>query len=196
MIKNEKKITIAFTWPWNTWKSTVIKKLEKDLLLMLRKEWIEWNRINKGSIAIYPETARLVLDSINDEFDMWEFQNKISALEDKRVTEIKNDMSDVLLLDRTSVDWVMYSVFNMMQGYPIWLNQNHIGEYDLIILFTEEFKRTNTEQFAHYNDERLVELFRMLMNYVYKGKVVEFANASEYDNILKTIESLYHNKNK
>ena len=177
----DKQVSIAFTWPWNTGKSTIINKLNEELM----KEF---------SVSVYNETARDVLDQIDNDFNMSEFQNEISKLESTRIKEIENDISQILLLDRTSVDWLVYSMFNRKKWYDISLNQWKIWDYDLVILFTEEFKKTNTEQFTHYNDTELVDLFRMVMNYMYKWKVIEFKNASEYEEILETIKTLYFNK--
>ncbi len=178
------QVSIAFTWPWNTGKSTIIKQLEKEL----SKEF---------GVSTYNETARDVLDKQSEnwiDFNMSEFQNEISKLESQRIDDIKNDISEILLLDRTSVDWLVYSMFNRKKWYSISMNQEAIWDYDMVILFTEEFKKTNTEQFSHYNDNELVDLFRMVMNYMYKWKVVEFNNASDYEEILEEIKVLYYSK--
>jgi hypothetical protein len=101
------------------------------------------------------------------DFNMSEFQEQISVLEEERVALIREDIAEVILVDRTSVDGLVYSIFNLHLGVGLNLNQKEIAYYDIVVLFTEGFKDTMTEQFSHYNDERLVELFRTIMKYIY-----------------------------
>lgn len=114
---------------------------------------------------------------------MQEFQDEISERENQRLEQVKQDTADVLLFDRTTMDSLVYSIFNLEKGIPVQLHQTSLGDYDLVLLFTEAFKQTNTEQFQHYNDQKLVELFRSLIKHIYGDKVVEFRNASELNKI-------------
>lgn len=181
------QLKVAFEWPGNTGKSTIIKKLAEDLSYSIGDN--QW--CNPKTVSIYPETARKVLD------EKWfgsmsQFQQSISALEDERLKELEQDTADVLLIDRTCMSWLVYSIFNLDQWFPIRMNQESKGDYDLVILFTEEFKKTQTEQFEHYNDGSLVELFRNMMKFLYWDKVHEFRNAED----IKDIKRLIYNKMK
>jgi len=186
-MKQNNQVRIAFTGPWNTGKSTIIKKLEEDLSKSVNdNQWCDPKKV-----SIYPETARQVLDLIAwGDFDMSDFQKKISKLEDNRLLEIEQDTADILLIDRTCMDWLVYSIFNVWEWYPIRMNQDSKWDYDLVILFTEEFKKTQTEEFSHYNDDRLVDLFRNIMRFLYWDKVVEFKNWWDIKDIKKVIYNL------
>ena len=176
-MNKENQLRVAFTWPGNTWKSTVINWLRDSLSKMF-------------NVSVYEETARSVLDKNKDSewiFDMEWFQWEICRLENERVEKMKEDMADILLIDRTSLDWLVYSIFNLKNWNWLNLNQKDIADYDLVILFTETFKQTNTPQFAHYNDDKLVDLFRTVMRYVYGDKLVEFWNWSEFHDIRERI---------
>lgn len=173
-MKNKNQLRCVFTGPGNTGKSTVIRELKKHL----EKD---------NTVRIYEETARQVLQL--GYRDMAQFQKTISFLEDLRLKEIENDMSDVLLIDRTAMDGLIYSIFNMDSNVPITMNQKGRGDYDLVILFTEVFKETQTEQFAHYNDGRLLKLFRDVFGFLYGDKMVEFKNAWDIEEIKALIDN-------
>lgn len=181
---NPNQFKIAFTWPGNTWKTTILNHLAE------RISWL--NRGTNGelgktfSVSKYEETARQILEEKGFD-DMGEFQREISEREKERLELVKQDTSDVLLFDRTAMDGLIYAIVNLENWVPIQLQQTDAGDYDLVILFTEAFKQTNTEQFKHYNDDRLVNLFRTLIKYIYGDKVVEFRNAWEMNKIKSLI---------
>jgi len=54
---------------------------------------------------------------------MQEFQNEISERENKRLELVKQDTADVLLFDRTAMDSLVYSIFNLEKGIPVQLQQ-------------------------------------------------------------------------
>lgn len=180
LMNNKTQYKIAITGPGNTWKTTIMNQLAEKIESM--------NRTNNDELAKtftvsrYQETARQIL---NEKWfsTMQEFQDDISRLENERLELIKQDTADVLLFDRTAMDGLVYSIFNLEKWIPLQLHQTSPWEYDLVILFTEAFKQTNTEQFQHYNDQKLVELFRSLIKHIYWDKVVEFKNASELNKI-------------
>lgn len=171
---------IVFAGPGNTGKSTIIKELQE--------------RFEKDGriVKVYNETAREVLKLWFK--DMALFQWAISKLEDERLVELKEDIADVILIDRTAMDWLIYSIFNMDSGCPITMNQTGRGEYDVVILFTEVFKETQTKQFAHYNDGRLLKLFRDVFGFLYGDKMYEFRNAGDVEEIKKMIDFSLNNK--
>lgn len=183
---NKKQFRCAFTGPWNTGKSTIIKKLSEELSYSIwDNQWCD-----PKTVSVYPETARKVLDE-KGFGSMSQFQQTISALEDERLKELENDTADVLLIDRTCMDGLVYSIFNLDNEFPITFNQSSKGDYDLVVLFTEAFKETQTEEFAHYNDDgSLVKLFRDVLWFLYGDKVVEFKNAWD----IRQIKNLIYNK--
>lgn len=175
---------IAITWPWNTGKTTILNHLAENISKLTK--WMNNEIWDTFRVSKYEETARQILEEKGFS-DMQEFQKDISTREKERLELVKQDTSDVLLFDRTAMDCLAYSIFNFENWVPIHYPEMEVGNYDLVILFTEAFKQTNTEQFKHYNDDRLVNLFTSLIKYFYWDKVVEFKNASELEKIKSII---------
>ena len=184
---NPKQFKIAITGPWNTGKTTLLNQLYERISNINRGTNVELGKT--FTVSKYEEVARQILDE-KWFSTMQEFQNEISERENQRLELVKQDTADVLLFDRTAMDSLVYSIFNLEKGIPVQLQQTSPWDYDLVLLFTEAFKQTNTEQFQHYNDQKLVELFRSLIKHIYWDKVVEFKNASE----LNKIKSLIYEK--
>ena len=184
---NPNQFKIAITGPWNTWKTTLLNQLYERISTINRGTNVELGKT--FTVSKYEEVARQILDE-KWFSTMQEFQNEISERENKRLELVKQDTADVLLFDRTAMDSLVYSIFNLEKWIPVQLQQTSPWDYDLVLLFTEAFKQTNTEQFQHYNDQKLVELFRSLIKHIYWDKVVEFKNASE----LNKIKSLIYEK--
>lgn len=184
---NPNQFKIAITWPWNTWKTTLLNQLYERISNINRGTNTELGKT--FTVSKYEEVARQILDE-KWFSTMQEFQNEISERENQRLELVKQDTADVLLFDRTAMDSLVYSIFNLEKWIPVQLQQTSPWDYDLVLLFTEAFKQTNTEQFQHYNDQKLVELFRSLIKHIYWDKVVEFKNASE----LNKIKSLIYEK--
>ena len=180
MKEKNNQFKIAITWPWNTWKTTVLNQLAERISNINRGTNVELGKT--FTVSKYEEVARQILDE-KWFTNMQEFQDEISERENQRLEQVKQDTADVLLFDRTAMDSLVYSIFNLEKGIPVQLHQTSPGDYDLVLLFTEAFKQTNTEQFQHYNDQKLVELFRSLIKHIYGDKVVEFRNASELNKI-------------
>lgn len=180
MKEKNNQFKIAITWPWNTWKTTILNQLAERISNINRGTNVELGKT--FTVSKYEEVARQILDE-KWFTNMQEFQDEISERENQRLEQVKQDTADVLLFDRTAMDSLVYSIFNLEKGIPVQLHQTSPGDYDLVLLFTEAFKQTNTEQFQHYNDQKLVELFRSLIKHIYWDKVVEFKNASEYNKI-------------
>lgn len=180
MKEKNNQFKIAITWPWNTWKTTILNQLAERISNINRGTNVELGKT--FTVSKYEEVARQILDE-KWFTNMQEFQDEISERENERLELVKQDTADVLLFDRTAMDSLVYSIFNLEKGIPVQLHQTSPGDYDLVLLFTEAFKQTNTEQFQHYNDQKLVELFRSLIKHIYGDKVVEFRNASELNKI-------------
>lgn len=184
---NPNQFKIAITGPWNTWKTTLLNQLYERISTINRGTNAELGKT--FTVSKYEEVARQILEE-KWFTNMQEFQNEISERENQRLELVKQDTADVLLFDRTAMDSLVYSIFNLEKWIPVQLQQTSPWDYDLVLLFTEAFKQTNTEQFQHYNDQKLVELFRSLIKHIYWDKVVEFKNASE----LNKIKSLIYEK--
>lgn len=184
---NPNQFKIAITGPWNTGKTTLLNQLYERISTINRGTNTELGKT--FTVSKYEEVARQILDE-KWFTNMQEFQNEISERENQRLELVKQDTADVLLFDRTAMDSLVYSIFNLEKWIPVQLQQTSPWDYDLVLLFTEAFKQTNTEQFQHYNDQKLVELFRSLIKHIYWDKVVEFKNASE----LNKIKSLIYEK--
>lgn len=180
MKEKNNQFKIAITGPWNTWKTTILNQLAERISNINRGTNVELGKT--FTVSKYEEVARQILDE-KWFTNMQEFQDEISERENQRLEQVKQDTADVLLFDRTAMDSLVYSIFNLEKGIPVQLHQTSPGDYDLVLLFTEAFKQTNTEQFQHYNDQKLVELFRSLIKHIYGDKVVEFRNASELNKI-------------
>lgn len=180
MKEKNNQFKIAITGPWNTWKTTILNQLAERISNINRGTNVELGKT--FTVSKYEEVARQILDE-KGFTTMQEFQDEISERENQRLEQVKQDTADVLLFDRTAMDSLVYSIFNLEKGIPVQLHQTSPGDYDLVLLFTEAFKQTNTEQFQHYNDQKLVELFRSLIKHIYGDKVVEFRNASELNKI-------------
>lgn len=180
MKEKNNQFKIAITGPWNTWKTTILNQLAERISNINRGTNVELGKT--FTVSKYEEVARQILDE-KWFTTMQEFQDEISERENERLELVKQDTADVLLFDRTAMDSLVYSIFNLEKGIPVQLHQTSPGDYDLVLLFTEAFKQTNTEQFQHYNDQKLVELFRSLIKHIYGDKVVEFRNASELNKI-------------
>ena len=180
MKEKNNQFKIAITGPWNTWKTTILNQLAERISNINRGTNVELGKT--FTVSKYEEVARQILDE-KWFTNMQEFQDEISERENERLELVKQDTADVLLFDRTAMDSLVYSIFNLKKGIPVQLHQTSPGDYDLVLLFTEAFKQTNTEQFQHYNDQKLVELFRSLIKHIYGDKVVEFRNASELNKI-------------
>lgn len=177
---NPNQFKIAITGPWNTGKTTLLNQLYERIGNINR--WTNTELGKTFTVSKYEETARQVLEE-KGFHNMQEFQDEISERENLRLEQVKQDTADVLLFDRTAMDSLVYSIFNLEKWIPVKLQQTSPWDYDLVLLFTEAFKETNTEQFQHYNDQKLVDLFRSLIKHIYGDKVVEFKNASEYNKI-------------
>ena len=184
---NPNQFKIAITGPWNTWKTTLLNQLYERISTINRGTNTELGKT--FTVSKYEEVARQILEE-KWFTNMQEFQNEISERENQRLELVKQDTADALLFDRTAMDSLVYSIFNLEKWIPVQLQQTSPWDYDLVLLFTEAFKQTNTEQFQHYNDQKLVELFRSLIKHIYWDKVVEFKNASE----LNKIKSLIYEK--
>ena len=180
MKEKNNQFKIAITGPWNTWKTTILNQLAERISNINRGTNVELGKT--FTVSKYEEVARQILDE-KGFTTMQEFQDEISERENQRLEQVKQDTADVLLFDSTAMDSLVYSIFNLEKGIPVQLHQTSPGDYDLVLLFTEAFKQTNTEQFQHYNDQKLVELFRSLIKHIYGDKVVEFRNASELNKI-------------
>ena len=181
--------TIAFSWIWNTWKSTAIQNLKDKLEL-------EWQKV-----LIYPEIARQLFNVLETQ-GITQFQKEINRKEIDRLSQIHNEKSkwiyDTLLIDRTTVDNRVYFEFNK----SIWkidsneqIEKTYNWIYDNIILFTEPIKETNSrEDFKAYDDYKYLRLlFDRFINHYYDLRKVERLrnNKEDWDKIYNLTKQLW-----
>lgn len=161
---------IAIDWTINTWKSTLIKNQQ---LLYDNKKTL-----------VFPETARWVMDDFPwSENDQDIFQEIIYHRESERLHQIKREVNkwiyDLILVDRTSLSWWIFWMFNQDNWKSTKLNPSVFDPsiYDKVILFNKpiwEYK-WSVDAFKWYNDSSLNSLFKKYIPHCFP-QTVEFDN--------------------
>ena len=176
----------AYTWPWNTGKTTAIE-WGGDLI------WVKDTIIDNGRDVIYfPEIARNMFELL--EYDEeWEvsnttnFQKEIRKAEQERLfildETLDSNSDDVVLIDRTYHDNVLYNKRNR----NMWLSTLSDDKfkdfshelYDTIILFTEP--RKNNRRMSYYNDDLFNTMFNnwIIERYWKTNEIKIFKNNSD-----------------
>ena len=144
--------TIAFSWPWNTGKSTAIDTIA------------EQKRIQWHNVIVLWEIARDAFSAVNPE-DMSMFQRKIYYAEEQRINEIlrmqEQEVCDILLVDRTWADQLAYLIFNLMRGKiltPVPVQSMATDIYDGVIVLDTPIKQNTREEFLQYNNQELNDM--------------------------------------
>lgn len=175
---------IAFSGNSNTGKSTAIQFLydymqkhspDKKVLLM------------NESARTYIDQQGGVVDDV-DAFQLYVYQQETKRL--KRLQELrKSGEYDLVLIDRTAWDGMIYSYWNMMNGtmgairfsdHPY--NGLAISKklYDHVVFFTTPIKKDS--RFDHYNNEYINQLFTLSITYFYGEKVLTYTNNVFFQN--------------
>lgn len=156
-------VVVAFSWVGNTGKTSLIEWHDGEYGLMhwLQEEWL--------SVRYLPEIARSVWAGSKEKLDMDAFQQEISDREYERSKRIKNNKKkyDVLLVDRTYADNMVYMFYNIVTGTikkPITYTPITGKLYDKIFFFNEPIKETTNRNFKHYNDDMVSGLMYMVIN--------------------------------
>ena len=168
-MKKNHKIT-AFSWPWNTGKSSLIEELNKN-----------WN------YKVCKEFARQHLDKVEN---IKEFQKAILEDERKRLFKLLSYTGDKdILIDRTFFDNLVY-LYRIIINWKMWdefdfgnLADNitdSVDIYDEVILFTEPFR--DSEKYKLYNNQYFNILFITTIKIIYWDKVEEYKNSQDYLN--------------
>lgn len=176
---------IVVEWCPNVWKSTLIsktKELYEDL-----------------NILVYPETAREVMrDYPWSENDQDMFQEIIYHRESERLYKLEQDIKswlyDAIIIDRSSLSWWIFSMYNednwkVSKLMPA-INKPKL--YDHVIFFdTPIWKyKWDVDAFVWYNEESLNELFKRYIPYCYKNCVSYrnyLENKDEVDEYIKNV---------
>lgn len=178
---------IAFSGPWNTWKSTAIK----NVLAALAAEWIR--------VKLYPESARVVMEKIwfdGKNIDFVQFQQMIHDAEKDRLNEVIADRDsgkyDLIITDRTAIDHMIYYMVCALDGKMTWdYKQESFTEskllYDKVLLLTEPIKQNATQAFQLYNDSIVPRLFDTVITSYYMDRVVRLRNNRIDENAIVNI---------
>ena len=145
---------ISIEWPPNVWKTKLISN--QELLY------------DKKKLLVYPEVARTVMKDFPwSEADQNIFQDIIFYRESERLYQLDRDVKkwlwDLILVDRTSLSWRIFSRFNednwnSNKTTPAIINPKI---YDRVILFTKPIGDYGwwVKAFNDYNNPQLNELF-------------------------------------
>lgn len=174
-------INVAFSWPWNTGKTTLIKEIKE---LFADKD-----------VLVLEETAREELLNVWTS-DIWKLQQRIQLRERERAEYIKwlnKETYDLLLIDRTWIDQLAYLFFNMINKKitsPV--EQVDMWDiYDLIIVLDTPIKNTWTEWLQHYNDWMVSDLMSSAVKWRFWDKAILFSNAKEdWEKIKQLLQKL------
>lgn len=174
----EKTRVISIEWPPNCGKSTLISNIKDS-----------YNDLN---ILFYPETAREVMNDYPwSELNQDMFQEIIYHREAERIYKLKQDVQlwiyDAIIIDRTSMSWWIFSVFNQDKWVIEFLMPalNFPSIYDNVIFFEKPIGdyKWNVEAFVWYNNNDLNDLFKRYIPSCYKKCVT-------YNNYLENMEEV------
>ncbi len=181
---------IAFSGNSNTGKTSAINYL-KDHYGTLHPEL---------KIHLLGETAREYIELHNWVVDdVHAFEEYIIAREQERLAELKsikeNNTYDLVFIDRTSLDAIIYSYRNLINGdlHRIDYVQDYDpilklskSLYDNVVFFTTPIKVDS--RFPIYNNEHINAIFEHSIRYYYDPKVIVYTNNIFFqDNIQQTI---------
>lgn len=167
-------LKIAFSWPGNTWKSTLIKNL-------FCREFFD------RKVSYYSEVARKILDE-NENLSRQEFQTRIYAEELSRLLHLKNNKGDIALIDRTITDNGIYAEFLKSKGIIDDLPWPTISfDYDKVFFFGEPFKKS--KNFPEYDEQEFIDYFRTRIEEFYPDAVF-LSNGSEIERVREEIKNL------
>jgi len=182
---------IVFSGNSNTGKTTAINFLYDTFT----------QRYPEKKVKKIHESARIYIDQHgggNIE-DVHEFERFIINEETKRLKDLakikQQHEYDLIFIDRTWLDAVIYSYRNLINGNITWIdyvsNYHEIlvqGRelYDHVIFFTTPIKQDN--RFPIYNNEHINAVFEHSIRFWYGEKVIVYTNNIFFqDNLKSTI---------
>jgi len=175
---------IAFSWPGNTQKSSLINghyEWEKLISPGIGKVLLDQGK----SVKIYNETARGAFDVLKEQW-LQKFQEQIFIDECVRVgyilKDIREETFDVILIDRTFHDNFVYTLHNYLHNKIDSISHlKDIDEqiYDDVILLNKPTKSDSKEEFDTYNTPEFHKYFEQEIKWKFKDKVRIFANGKE-----------------
>ena len=182
---------IAVEWAPNWWKSTLISHVS------------DFYGSIDANVKVYPEVARVVMEDFpGSEHDQDKFQEIIYHRESERLhrleQDIKSNIYDLILVDRTSLSGWIFWMFNEDSGASTKLNPSVFNPslYSSVILFTDPIGlyKWDVDAFKWYNDWALNDLFKKYIPYCYP-QTKQFSNYLEQEEEVKEhIASILLNK--
>lgn len=166
---------IAFSWPWNTGKSTLIGKIKTDFI----RDGIDFKH--------YGETARELLETMEGEFNPQQFQQEIYRRELDRLAELQQE-NKAALIDRTITDNRIYSEFLRREGiidetpWPL-----VASNYDKVFYFTTPFRESKT--FPVFNSKKFLNFFQETIKKTYPNASI-YKNGADEKKIREEIKNL------
>jgi hypothetical protein len=133
---------------------------------------------------VYQETARDLFHILPD---MYEFQKQMHIAEINRVNEItelkKKQLYDVILIDRTFHDNILYATQNHTYGDVeeldfLQLDPGSKETYDKVVLLTEPTRDSKHEEFDLYNNNEFKEVFNRSISEYYNHCIEKFRNGT------------------
>lgn len=167
---------IAFSGPWNTWKSYIIQQIKKEYSF---------------KYTYYNEIAREILEKEKNLIPK-KFQELILKEEMERIdkiTRLKEKNPDInLIIDRTFIDNIVYLYWNIIywkvEGIFDFYQLNEYIEkvkkvYDKVILFNSPFKES--KKFEDYNSKRFnLMLIETIKETFPDNKIEEYKNSYDF----------------
>lgn len=180
-----KTVTIAFSGEGNTGKTSLMHGY-RDSDGSVIKSWLHdiltqdfWLKVKT-----YDEIARQNFNLLEKE-GFNSFQQALLFQECERVKEItgliKDNIYDVLLLDRTPYDQYAYLLQNIIQNKVQWnFDFQSINKHKIDKIIFLEHGMKESKQFEHYHKDLLVpEIMKALITSKYKSSVEVYRNAEE-----------------
>lgn len=175
---------IAFSWVWNTGKTSAMSTIQ---------EAIRFKNTN-ARVMILPETAMEYIMKVGlQNVDRDAMQAYISEKEKNRLLDLKKwkdeDAYDYVIVDRTYMDGIVYTYWNILLWYPVnmnvYINDNEYRAlskevYDHIVFFSQPI--IPDLLFQDYNSEHFVSIFSETIRHMYGNKVFALENNVAFAN--------------
>ncbi|HCB51626.1 TPA: hypothetical protein DEP21_03560 [Patescibacteria group bacterium] len=156
--------------------------------------------VQKGNrVKIYEETARIYLNNHQDPIDRQDMHKWIIQNEKERLNEIsqlkeKNEF-DIILIDRTFVDTIVYIYRNYLLGYLSDISIiNELNTsvslsnelYDDIVFFDEMI--IQDDLFDDYNNPEMKAIFKYSIQKIYQQKIQHYPTTNTSKKYTKTYD--------
>ncbi len=182
---------IAFSGNSNTWKTSAIHYL-KDHYGAKHPD-LKIHLLHETAREFINENGGWIVEDVHA-FEKYIIDQEIKRME--TLEKIKKDqLYDLVFIDRTAMDPIIYSYWNMVNGsldridfvdnFQDILQRSKIV-YDHVVFFTTPIKIDN--RFPIYNNEHINAIFEHTIRYWYKEIVLVYTNNIYFqDNVAGTI---------